>query len=110
MSDEVRTEYESSLMTALLALPEGRIFVGLLIEETGFLRSSARDSPTSEDTYYREGERNVGQRVFELAVNCGVDPLKCMREHGQWCKEIELRESLPVNDEDEEDYGYGGTE
>lgn len=105
-----RSNSEQRLMSALLALPEGRIFVGLLVEETGFLRSSARDSPTAEDTYYREGERNVGQRVFEMAVSCGADPLKCMREHGQWCEEIASRESGLPADEEEEDYGYGGTD
>ncbi len=111
MSD-VRTESEQRLMSALLAIPEGRIFVGLLVEETGFLKSSARDSPTAEDTYYREGERNVGQRVFEMAVSCGADPLGCMREHGQWLREIALRErtAFCANDDEEEEVSYGGTE
>ena len=72
---DTRKDFEARFMSALLALPEGRIFVGLLIEETGFLRSSARDPPTAEDTYYREGERNVGQRVFEMAAAAGVNPL-----------------------------------
>ncbi|ANZ44214.1 hypothetical protein [Cloacibacillus porcorum] len=101
-----RTESERRLMSALLAFAEGRIFVGLLIEETGFLRSSARDSPTAEDTYYREGERNVGQRVFEMAVSSGADPLRCMREHGRWCEEIALRERGLPADEEEEDLSY----
>ena len=102
-----RTDSEKRLITALLARPEGRIFIGLLIEESGFLRSSARDSPTAEDTYFREGERNVGQRVFEMAVSVGFNPLECMRQHGEWLKEILLREAAEDIGEDE---GYGGTD
>ncbi|WP_281679780.1 hypothetical protein [Synergistes jonesii] len=102
---EQRREAEMRLMSALLGIPEGRIFVGLLIEETGFLKSSARDSPTAYDAYYREGERNVGQRVFEMALGAGAEPLECMREFGAWCGEIRLREEA----EEKEDQGYGGT-
>ena len=103
---ERRSGSGGRLMSALLAFAGGRVFVGLLIEETGFLRSSARDSPTAEDTYYREGERNVGQRVFEMAVSSGADPLRCMREHGRWCEEIALRERGLPADEEEEDLSY----
>lgn len=106
--DDVRAEFERRLMSALLATPEGRIFVGLLVEESGFLRSSARDSPTAEDTYYRECERNVGQRVFELAAGCGADPLGCMREYGLWLEEAaRLERVFPAVDED---CSYGGTD
>ena len=106
---EQRRNAERSLISALLGIPEGRIFVGLLIEETGFLKSSARDSPTVEDTYYREGERNVGQRVFEMAFGAGAEPLGCMKEFGRWNKEIELREEAD-NASEEEEVSYGGTE
>lgn len=83
---------ETKLASALLALPEGRIFCGLLLEETGFLRNSARDSPAPEDTYFREGERNVGQRVFEMLWRAGgAAPLSCMAEYGEWLAQAEER-------------------
>ena len=88
-----RIKGEAKVASALLSVPEGRIFCGLLLEETGFLRNSARDSPSAEDTYFREGERNVGQRVFELLWRAGGDPLKCMAEYGAWLAEIEAREA-----------------
>lgn len=106
---EQRQSAEKRLVSALLGIPEGRIFIGLLIEETGFLRSSARDSPTVEDTYYREGERNVGQRVFEMAFAAEADPLACMREFGLWNREIGLLEEAEISPEETE-VSYGGTE
>lgn len=98
-----RIKGEARLASALLSVPEGRIFCGLLLEETGFLRNSARDSPTAEDTYFREGERNVGQRVFELLWRAGGSPLLCMEEYGEWLAEIEAR-SAAVFDEGERDF------
>lgn len=87
-----RLKGEAKLASALLALPEGRIFCGLLLEETGFLRNSARDSPAPEDTYFREGERNVGQRVFEMLWSAGgAAPLSCMAEYGEWLAQAEER-------------------
>lgn len=106
---EQRQNAEHRLVSALLNTPEGRIFIGLLIEETGFLRSSARDSPAVEDTYYREGERNVGQRVFEMAFGAGANPLDCMKEFGIWDREIRLREEAEISPE-ETGVSYGGTE
>ena len=87
-----RLASETKLASALLALPEGRIFCGLLLEETGFLRNSARDSPSPEETYFREGERNVGQRVFEMLWRAGgAAPLSCMAEYGEWLAEVKER-------------------
>jgi len=81
----VRLREEERLMSALLAIPEARIFCGLLIEESGFLQNALRNSP--ECTAFAEGERNVGQRVFELAWRHREDdPLSCMREYGDWCR------------------------
>lgn len=89
---EERLAGEAELASALLAVPEGRIFCGLLLEETGFLRNSARDSPSAEATYFREGERNAGQRVFEfLWRRGGAAPLECMAEYGAWLAEIRER-------------------
>lgn len=89
---EERLKGETKLASALLDLPEGRIFCGLLLEETGFLRNSARDSPAPEDTYFREGERNVGQRVFEMLWSAGgAAPLSCMAEYGEWLAQAEKR-------------------
>lgn len=89
---EERLKGEAKLASALLDLPEGRIFCGLLLEETGFLRNSARDSPAPEDTYFREGERNVGQRVFEMLWRAGgAAPLSCMAEYGEWLAQAEER-------------------
>ena len=86
---EERLKGEAKLASALLDLPEGRIFCGLLLEETGFLRNSARDSPTPEETYFREGERNAGQRVFEFLWRAGgAAPLACMAEYGAWLAEV----------------------
>lgn len=83
---------ETKLASALLAVPEGRIFCGLLLEETGFLRNSARDSPSPEETYFREGERNAGQRVFEILWRGGgAAPLACMAEYGAWLAEVKER-------------------
>lgn len=96
-----RLKGEAKLASALLALPEGRIFCGLLLEETGFLRNSARDSPTPGDTYFREGERNVGQRVFELLWRAGgAAPLSCMAEYGEWLAQAEER-ALAVSEGEE---------
>lgn len=93
-----RLKGEAKLASALLALPEGRIFCGLLLEETGFLRNSARDSPAPEDTYFREGERNVGQRVFEMLWSAGgAAPLSCMVEYGEWLAEVKERAERNAN-------------
>ena len=89
---EERLKGEAKLASALLDLPEGRIFCGLLLEETGFLRNSARDSPTPEETYFREGERNAGQRVFEFLWRAGgAAPLSCMVEYGEWLAQVKER-------------------
>ena len=93
-----RLKGEAKLASALLALPEGRIFCGLLLEETGFLRNSARDSPTPEETYFREGERNAGQRVFEFLWRAGGSaPLACMAEYGVWLAEVKERAERNAN-------------
>ena len=80
-------DFEVRLMSALLAKPEGRIFCGLLISETGFLGNSAKNSVSPENVYFREGERNVGQRVFELAWRVEESmPLRCLSEYGEWLR------------------------
>lgn len=79
---------EKTLMSELLKTQAGRIFIGLIITESGFLNCAMRD--TTDRTAFAEGERHVGQRAFEMAwaVNENM-PMKCMREYGEWLKELD---------------------
>ena len=83
ISPDVRAKEERNLAAALLESREARLFCGLLLEESGFLCSSMRD--TSVLTAFAEGQRLVGQRVFELLWHVSDEaPLKCMVEYGEF--------------------------
>lgn len=87
---------ERELTAELLADEPGRLLFGLLMRETGVLAPAAMDSPYA--TYVREGERNVGLRIFNLALAAGGDPVACMKECADW---IEARARL----KEEKDFG-----
>lgn len=78
---------EKEVMAALLGTEAGRLFCGLLMRETGVFAPSAMSS--AEATYLREGERNVGVRVFTAVLGAGGDPIGCMREFAAWFKQCE---------------------
>lgn len=83
---------EKELISALLDVPAARLLIGLIITESGYLNCAMRNTP--DRTAFAEGERHVGQRVFELAWAADETlPLKCMKEYGNWMKELdELRD------------------
>ena len=78
---------ENELMTALLATEAGRLFCGTLMRETGVFAPCAMTS--SEATYLREGERNVGVRIFHAILGAGGDPISCMKECVEWQKQCQ---------------------
>ena len=101
IDENIRIREEDHLMAALLATQEGRLFCGLLIEESGFLRNGLREA--SDLTAFAEGERNVGQRIFELAWrNDETKPLICMREYGDWCKQLGIMTEKEITTKEDE--------
>jgi len=101
IDENIRIREEDRMMAAVLAIPEGRLFCGLLIEESGFLRNGLRETP--ELSAFAEGERNVGQRVFELAWrNEETKPLVCMKEHGEWYRQLGImtEKEIPVKEDE----------
>lgn len=101
IDENIRIREEDRLMAAVLAMPEGRLFCGLLIEESGFLKNGLRETP--DLTAFAEGERNVGQRIFEFAWrNEETKPLTCMKEYGDWHRQLEtmtIKEATVKEDE-----------
>ena len=78
---------EKELMSALTATEAGRLFCGLLMRETGVFAPAAMSDVNA--TYLREGERNVGLRVFSAVLSAGGDPVGCMKDFAEWLKTCE---------------------
>lgn len=88
--DTARLEEEKRIVSLLLDCKEARLFFGLLLEETGFLGMAYRQN--ERDTAFREGERSVGLRVFEMLWHYSRDaPLICMEEYGEHIKTLKAK-------------------
>lgn len=81
---------ENEMMSALLGTEAGRLFCGMLMRDTGVFAPTAMDNTNA--TYFKEGERNVGIRVFSAVLNAGGDPIGCMREMAEWVKQHQAKE------------------
>ena len=80
---------EKEMVAALLGTEAGRRFCALLMRETGVFAPCAMDQANA--TYLREGERNVGVRIFSAVLNAGGDPIGCMKEYAEWLKQNQKR-------------------
>lgn len=106
--DELRYLGEMDLAAELLRSREVRLFCGLLLEESGFLKPSYCDS--ERDTAFREGERNFGQRVFELLWRVDDSaPLGCMAEYGAYLEALKDEADRKAAGLKEDDV-YGGND
>lgn len=82
---------EKELMAALLATEAGRLFCGLLLQESGAFACPMRATPDA--TAFAVGEQHVGQRVQQLTW--AVDesfPMRCLREWQTWQDDKRSRE------------------
>lgn len=62
----------------LMSVPRGRRIVWRLLEETGQFRSSFTGN---SETFFREGERNVGLKITALiGQHCAADYAKMLLE------------------------------
>lgn len=75
---------EKELWAALAGSEDARLLFGLLMRESGVFAPAAMTEANA--TYFREGERAVGLRIFNALVGADADPLQCMREFAAWLK------------------------
>lgn len=67
---ENRLEYQErkriEAFAAIMAIPEGRLFMNWLLGECGIMRISYSAKLPNETTFFNEGMRNVGLKIFSV--------------------------------------------
>lgn len=68
---------------AIMAIPEGRLFMNWLLGECGIMRISYSAKLPNEATFFNEGMRNVGLKIFSVIDQNFPKEWLLMREEAQ---------------------------
>lgn len=93
LSRQVRVIEQNKLLEALLAAPSFKVFLGMLLEETGFLANSFRaaSNGNASEVAYLEGRRSVGETIYKMLQMFATDqpvPHECLMAFSKWDKDV----------------------